>query len=73
MLVWIRVTLLICFESIFVCGSIQLTKVVDLLGLIFQNYVNTCKSKFQQQLMNNTSKLFIFNVCESFMYFLVLE
>jgi hypothetical protein len=33
------------FGSVFICESIQLTR-VDPLRLIFQNYLNTCKPKF---------------------------
>jgi len=47
--------------SVFVCGSIQPTR-VDPLGLIFQNYLNTCKPNFRQPLMNNTSEFFSFNL-----------
>jgi hypothetical protein len=35
---------------------------VNPLGFIFQNYLNTCKPKFWQPLMNNTSEVFSFTV-----------
>jgi len=46
---------------------------VDPLGLIFQNYLNISKPKFQKPLMNITSKFFSFNVWESFLLSSVLE
>jgi hypothetical protein len=52
---------------------VNLIQKVDLLGLIFQNYLNICKPKFMRPLMNNTFELFNFNVCESFLHYLIFE
>jgi hypothetical protein len=50
------------FGSVFfLCWSIHPTR-IDPLGLLFQNYSNTCKPKVLQPLINNTSEFFSFKV-----------
>jgi hypothetical protein len=60
------------FWSSFVNGLFQLM-MVDPLGLIFQKYLNSCKLKFWQPLMNNTSELFSLMCKRFFLYYLVLK